>query len=344
MSASPPRESRANGPQFSPPPDAPGFKLLYIVGAGRSGTTILSRILSGVDGFVFTGEPYYLWQEGFVENRRCGCGEPFDSCPFWTEVVARMEATTGELLPEEMIRLRARLARTRHLPGLGVPSVRSRLLRTEAGSRYLEVLEALYRAIRDVASARVLVDSSKLPSYGLLLRALPGVDFRILHLVRDPRAVAHSWQRKRVNPASGRPFGRIHPVRSAWIWGLWNTAAELMPRRTEGSTGAYLRLRYEDFVSRPEDALRRILELVDEDRRPVCLEGAGVHIAPGHSMGGNPARFERGPIVLRPDTRWIDRLPAHHRRIVELLTWPLMLRYGYPLRRRDRPDRPDALC
>ncbi|MGB3634443.1 MAG: hypothetical protein WA982_10425, partial [Rubrobacteraceae bacterium] len=64
-------------------------KVLYIVGLGRSGSTILSNSLGQIDGFFSAGEICYIWRQNFIENRLCGCGQPFDKCPVWTQVVKK---------------------------------------------------------------------------------------------------------------------------------------------------------------------------------------------------------------------------------------------------------------
>lgn len=55
----------------------------------------------------------------------------------------------------------------------------------------------LYAAAAEVTGARLLIDSSKRPSDAALLRLLPDVEPFYLQLVRDPRAVAFSWQRRK---------------------------------------------------------------------------------------------------------------------------------------------------
>jgi hypothetical protein len=79
-------------------------------------------------------------------------------------------------------------------------------------------------------------DSSKLVSFGYLLRRVEGLDVRILHLVRDPRGVAFSWQRERARDDRGGGSGsmaRESPVRSAVLWDTWNFTAERLWERIE---------------------------------------------------------------------------------------------------------------
>jgi hypothetical protein len=49
-------------------------------------------------------------------------------------------------------------------------------------------------------------------------------------------------------------------------------------------------------------------------------------------VSGNPNRFETGTVQLRPDSEWMHGLHRIHRALVTAVTWPLLLRYRYPLR------------
>ena len=63
-------------------------RVLYFAGSGRSGTTVMNTILGQVPGCFAAGELRYLWHRGVVEDHRCACGEPFHSCPVWSQVMA----------------------------------------------------------------------------------------------------------------------------------------------------------------------------------------------------------------------------------------------------------------
>jgi hypothetical protein len=51
-----------------------------------------------------------------------------------------------------------------------------------------------------------------------------------------------------------------------------------------------------------------------------------------HTVAGNPVRLTQGEIRIRPDLEWRTGLRPSARRTVTALTWPLLLRYGFPLR------------
>lgn len=63
------------------------IKVLFIGGYGRSGSTLLDRMLGQMEGFFSAGELRYIWDRSFAENQLCGCGKPFKKCAFWSTVI-----------------------------------------------------------------------------------------------------------------------------------------------------------------------------------------------------------------------------------------------------------------
>jgi hypothetical protein len=313
------------------PPSRSPVKVLFIAGAGRSGSTLLEMILGQVAEVVSIGELRYIWERGFVENRRCGCGRPFSGCEFWSPVVTDALGSPARVDPREMIDVQGRATRIRQLPrilsGADAPTA-------DRKEPYLRAMESLYRTIRDRTASHVVVDSSKLPTFGHLVDQLDGVDLSILHLIRDPRATAHSWLRTRELPdRPGVMMQRMSPAKSASLWSLWNRTTErLWAKRRD----RYLRIRYEDLVADPEPIVRRILSFAQEEPRALpFVSPHEVRLEPTHSVAGNPSRFRTGQIEIRADEEWRTALSASDRRLVELIAGPMMHRYGYRRGPRD---------
>ena len=303
-------------------------KVLYIVGLGRSGSTILANSLGQIDGFFSAGELNFIWRFNVLENRLCGCGRPFHECPVWNgvfdEAFGGMKASDAY----RMISLRSEGTRTRHLPLMltqrGTSALRGRL------RGYLDNTNRLYRAIGTVTDSRVIVDSSKEPAYGYTISMLDEVDFYALHLVRDPRAAAYSWSKKKLQPDTDtREFMHRHsPAKSAALWDSWNAAAETLWR---GAPERYLRLRYEDFVADPRASFTRILDLIGErDAELPLASDREVKLGVSHTVSGNPNRFDTGAVELRPDREWRRKMRPRDRNLVTALTLPLLTRYHYP--------------
>lgn len=283
-------------------------------------------VLAGVDGYVAVGELRYLWQRGMVEDRLCGCGSVFSQCPFWRDVMQRATAQTGSIEPHRMIALQDRATCVRHLPATFATGGRGRARLAE----YPATLGSVVRAIAEVAGAHTVVDSSKLPPYGAVLRRAPGVDLRVAHLVRDPRATAYSWGQAKSQPDRGTPgvMQQQGAWKSAVLWDTWNVAAEALGR----SMGAkYARVRYEDFMADPASILREVLALAGSSDAPVPLI-AGTRratLVPSHTVAGNPDRFHAGEVELSSDDRWKAGLSRRDRLVVTAVAAPLMRRYGY---------------
>ncbi len=307
-------------------------KVLYVAGFGRSGSTILGNILGEVEGFFHGGELNFIWEHNLMENRLCGCGAPFDECEVWVSVFDRAFGGMEKADAREMIRLQGFGARTRHVPLM--LSSRGRRALTSRLGKYTARLERLYRAIEASTGSRVVVDSSKMPSYGYVLGTVPGIELYVVHLIRDPRAAAYSWLKEPRPDADERSYmNRVNTVKSSLLWDVWNVSSEALWR---GSPGRYMRLRYEDFVAEPRRAVEAILDMLGENAGrlpfgPPFVSEREVKLEAGHTVAGNPNRFRSGPVQLRPDEEWASRMRPRDRRLVTLLTLPLLARYGYPV-------------
>jgi hypothetical protein len=315
-------------------------KVLYIAGAGRSGSTVLGQVLGGVEGFFAVGELYYLWDRGLIENRLCGCGVFFSECPFWRTVLDRSFGGVDRIDAGRMLHLREQGLSNRQL--LFMPAKKRRKALTGM-DEYLEVLEALYHGVQSASRSRVIVDTSKSPSYCYVLDHIPSIEVYVVHLVRDPRATAYSWwMRKKRQPASekrpSRYMTRHNPLKTSLIWGAWNL---LIERIWANNPGRYMLLRYEDFVEDPQGALRSILRLVDEEDAETPFTGEReVSLSVNHVFSGNPSRLHDGSVTIEADEEWKRKMGSAQRALTALTTWPGLLRYGYGLRGKHSP--PDA--
>jgi hypothetical protein len=307
-------------------------RVLFVAGTGRSGSTLLATILGQVPGVVAAGELRFLWQRGAVQDERCGCGRPFSACPQWSSVMS-------DVVPDGSVRdvAQAVAARLRHRTrARRVPQV---LLRRVVGLTPLPshpddaTLVGLYRALRERTGADVVVDSSKLPLYGLLLQELPGVEVTVLHLVRDPRAAAYSWLRTRASRQrdDDPPMDRQPVLKSATLWLLWNLVAALVWRQRDGR---HLRLRYEALVRDPSAALAPVLERLGAPAGSLpFVDRSTLRIAPTHAVAGNPSRHVTGHVEVRDDTEWRGGLSAGRSALVQALTAPTRAVLGWSDRR-----------
>jgi hypothetical protein len=331
-------------PAADPAEPSGPVRVLYLGGLGRSGTTLLERLLGELPGAVSLGEVVHLWERGVVDGERCGCGESFHACPFWREVGQVAFGGWDQVDIERFRAVRASLDRIRHIPALALPTLpaatRGRL------DAYVAYYTRLYRAIRQVSGAPVLIDSSKHASLAFCLRwaGEAELDLRVLHVVRDSRGVAYSWTKQVRRPeavdGTGEFMARWSPAKAAAHWNAENGAFALLARRGVPTT----LVRYEEFLRTPIESLRRIARFAGLPADDAALSflteaGAGAGAAAGggvtarlsgnHTASGNPMRFQTGPIVLRRDDSWRTRLALVDRRRVTAMTFPLLRHYGY---------------
>jgi hypothetical protein len=302
------------------PGDRPG--VLYIAGAGRSGSTVVARYLEAAVDACHVGELRYVWSRGVDERQLCECGEPFGQCHFWSAVLAGAYPDGVAPVRERMAVLSGRVDRLRHVPGnIAVARGRRDSADVEA---YADCLVPMYQQVLRVSGSPVVIDSSKDPSYLFALHATGRIDLRVLHLVRDSRAVAFSWTRVKSRPEvhwEDQVMTMRRPTLAARRWMENNLAVELF-----GRVGPPVhRLRYEDFATDPEAVTSHLVGELSLERR------TGPVPDPGHSFSGNPIRFDRTPLRVRPDTAWTTQLDPRERRKVAVISFPLLKKYGYPL-------------
>lgn len=308
-------------------------RVLYLGGLGRSGTTVLERVLGELPGVCSVGELVHLWRRGVLDDERCGCGQAFSACPFWTEVGQAAFGGWEPALAERMEHLRARVDRTRYVPHLVAPGLFGRDRRADL-REYADTWLALYRGISAVSGGAVVIDSSKHSSLAFVLRRQPAVDLRVVHVVRDSRGVAYSWTKEVHRPEAGEDalMTRYSPTRSSALWVGHNVLFGLL-----GRLGVTTRLlRYEDFVAAPGAVVEDLAHFAGVPAGGLPMEdGRTVVLSPSHTVAGNPMRFRTGPLALRRDDAWRNALPRGRRVLVGALTGPLLARYGY-LRRSAR--------
>ncbi len=300
--------------------------ILYIGGYVRSGTTITDMLLGMNGATCATGEVHLIFrainQSG--HDALCSCGLSLrDECPFWSKVLAQFQAE----LPNISLK---RAAFVTH-------KVETFPDRWIGGRRYLSEYNDIWRvmlsSIARVSGASMIVDSSK-TGRGSLYRpitlAASGYDVRVLHMVRDPRAVTNSKLHGAVfvGRLNQQNSGLGYAIKTGLSWSITNLATSSLS--WNGKLSVY-RVRYEDFIGQPVETLRNIERAlkIDLTQSIRCIEQDDF-IQPGHLASGNDIR-KRGPLQLRPQPeKWRTGLSSLAKLGV-MVSWPVARYYGYQL-------------
>ncbi len=183
--------------------------VVYVMGAGRSGSTILGVMLGNCAGVCFAGE---------LDKWIARGGQPklTDAArvEFWRNVGALVAdpETVRKGKPHRNLERSSALLR----PG----RIRAR---RRLRAPYRRVTGELYEAVAATAGTGCIVDTSHYPLRARELQSLTNVDLYLLLLVRDPRDVVASFAKddvaeRRFNPFTTRAYLLLTYLLSGWVF------------------------------------------------------------------------------------------------------------------------------
>jgi len=300
------------------------LKIVYLMGAGHIGSTVIDVVLGSHPQLESMGELWKLapaWLAG--AERSCACGESVHVCPFWKEARKAWAERVGD---DDLARYISLMQRFEGSRAGWARLLRSATRPTPAFQEYVRRNTALYQAIQQVGGKPFVVESSLSPRRAFVLALSPEIDLYLIHLVRDGRGVI--WSLK--NPAK-RSVRQSFSGKPAWAttkyWVTANLQSAFVFSRQRADRR--LRLRYEDFVADPRAALGRIGAWIGEDLSGLLTaEGATREAPVRHTSGGNRVRLQK-EIRIRGDLGWTEHLPRTDRALFWLMAGWMARGYGY---------------
>lgn len=300
-------------------------RVVYIAGYGRSGTTILDIVLGQHAAIMGAGEITALTRHVWQENEFCACGVPIRDCKFWSLVMQQWTEGWDVSVVSKYDKLQHKFE------GLfGFVKIFFSVRNGKQLDTYLLHTKRLLDAITSNSHAQIVVDSSKLPGRALALARLPGIDLRVIHVVRDGRGVAWSllkrYQRE-VKSGLQKEIKSKSVLRTALRWSIVNIATELLSKKLGAQK--LMRVRYEDFATSPAEILREIGTFLDLDLSEAgATLQSGQSINPRHQLAGNKLRMNAS-ILLSKDEAWRTQMPDRQQISFWRMSSWLLRRYGY---------------
>jgi hypothetical protein len=305
---------------------------LYILSAGRSGSTLLNLVLGSHSQAVAVSELTQL-PDDIRRKRTCSCGERIHECSYWQQVAAQIREQMGidawrdpyslrlgyicdprrQNLPP--VTARYRLAwKIRHgLVYLGESGLRlPRWTRREFDTG-IRNTHRLHDIVRAVSGRPVVVDASKSYLKGLALYLERPRRTRLILLSRDGRASFYSRLRD--------GYGRNQSLK-AWR-NYYRHALPLLERRVPREH--VIHVKYEDFASDPAGQLERICAFAGLAFEPAMLD---LSTRVQHVTSGNDMRMAT-KVRIRPDTAWRTGLRPADSRFFETWAGATNRRLGY---------------
>lgn len=302
-------------------------RIVYIAGYGRSGSTLLERLLSSHERIFGTGELADFTDMIQRTNVYCSCGAKITECPVWSEIIDGHNPQSRDQV--QLKRIQKSFESLASLPKWIFTS------RRVDWKLYKGFTEALLSSIFQQLPKEVdyVIDSSKTARERffrpLALSRLGSYDVKVIHLVRDGRGCMWSNLRGHNRKLEGglEPHLPFTGIRTAMSWFIANLAAHLF--QITQSPENYCRIRYEDLISHPTATLRKLSAFlgVSLEEQIRITEGKGT-IPQTHQLSGNRLRFKKR-VSLDLDVEWKRELQWNYRLLFWLLDWPLALLYGY---------------
>ena len=287
-------------PQALPCP----LPVVYILGAGHSGSTLLAMLLGAHPRICTVGEVKAPAVSATGEYR-CSCGRVLTECPFWIAVAhevsmrgSRFDIADGA---SDIRRARSGLARRLLRPlhrGPWLEAARDTALQLlpewrAHAARVQAFSEAVAYGSCSVAGKDVFVDSSKT---GLQLKYLlrnPRLDVKVIRLVRDGRGVALSYTK-----ADG-----LSMAAAANAWKRSNEEAATIVAQLDPDR--WFDLRYEVLCSALEPTLLALSRFIGVSPfQPAAMREQVAQ----HVLGNNRMRLSAGGVRL--DEKWRRELSA----------------------------------
>lgn len=308
------------------------LKIVYVVGASRSGSTLLDILLGRMNGAIPVGELFPIWERGVLDNQLCGCGEKLPLCSFWGKVFSKMGIIDLTSYANDRNKERKKVEGLLNFPKVFLSYLLG--LKFKHVLRYIGSSSLLLDSIAQISKKSLIIDSSKDPSRAVALAMDPDLRKRlyIIHLVRDCRAVAYSRsKKKRRKEITDRIeyLVRRGPLWCSFSWIFFNIFSMLI--KFVVPQDRFCLLRYEDLASNPDytmEKLSRFLEESSGNNVEQILSGDSSEEA--HTAAGNPMRLDSIKDI-RVDDEWMRKMGAIPKYFSTLVSSPLLILFKYRL-------------
>jgi hypothetical protein len=237
-------------------------RLVYILGAGRSGSTIVGLLLGATSEMAYLGEV-----DGWFRLRGRPNFKGLEREKFWQNVLEGTTPATRALFGDLTWR---RIESTRSL--ISPRRLWSHRLRR----RYRDAVVQVLSLAAQEARTEWLIDSSHYPLRLRELQRASELDITVLYVYRDPRSVVRSFSRGELEQGRKRVLAA-----NAYLW-MTTALSMLTYLRTPRSRRTFVR--FEEVLAMPQESLGRV-------RRDLCglpvTERLPTRVPTGVALQGN---------------------------------------------------------
>jgi len=250
--------------------------IAYIMGPGRSGTTILSVLLENSPGIVSAGEVIHFFQDGYINNNVCACGETIGQCDFWGPVVKALDMSQQGA--EDVADMLKQL--DWHS---GLKKAYSHTQPEQLWQKYQKLNLSLFSTIQQTQNCQLIVDSSKYAARALNLQRTYPDNVKVICILRSPEGLIHSFIKPNKDEQRPKSLVKIVVYYYLVLWSLF-----LANKRLKDDV---IVINYEDLIEDPITVLTALEKFLAMDlsvSKAKVTSGAVLDI--GHFVTGNRLR------------------------------------------------------
>jgi len=252
-------------------------QIIYIMGTGRSGTTILEILLSNNTDVTGVGEVTHIFQDGYINDSICSCGEPVSICSVWNEVKNRCQWSDD--LMESYNSLFVNVSWHTKFPSIAMGR-----LSIPLRSTYRAINNCLFTSVAEITNSSFVVDSSKYAGRALELARLYPDNVKVICLTRTPEGLVNAFTKKNSGEQPSKSLLGII------LYYIYTMACFRVVKLILGKRA--LHIQFEDLASAPATTLEKIQTWSKADLGQVIKivkENQWLNV--GHIVTGNRLRM-----------------------------------------------------
>ena len=284
------------------------IKLIYLMGAGRSGTTALAIILGSHKDILCLGE-LHQFHEHILNGKSCTCSKVLSECEVWSPVIKQLNYPQN--LISEIDKENNKVQKHKNILPL-ILDVANKSLTNKFIDNQLELFNAIKKAN---PIKGYYLDSAKYIARALALRKSDEIDIRIIYLNRDPRGVIWSFKKQVQTSRSA-----IRTVGYYWIINLFGHLVYLLlPKKN------ILKINYEELSDNPNQSFNKIGKFIGLDLSEISDRiDKELPFKMPHIVGGNRLKKNKS-LLFKRDFVWREKSGAFFRYFYYILTLPFMI-------------------
>ena len=262
-------------------------KILFIAGAGRSGSTLLDITLGNMKGCFSLGELNFLVENGIIKNEFCSCGTKVLDCSFWKKIISKWNYKR-KLSNETFVNVQYKLLRNKRF-------LINIFTKPKYYEEYLHDTEKLYEIIFKESKHNILIDSSKNGNYIKILKRI-NYEFEIIHLKRSFLGRYKSTRKHlKIDPIRGvekeiKPMGLFY---SFVTWAFDNFTVSFYSLGLKKT-----KIYYHDFIENPENVVSKLIKINKNEKKLLNNRGP---LYSKHLVAGSRFRMDSKIFIKKND-------------------------------------------